>query len=61
MKIVFKKRKWRGDNIEILIEVVNLLKMVVENDVSKEMLVFFKEDIEKLREYELKLFKLLCI
>lgn len=61
MKIVFKKRKRRGDNIEILIEVVNLLKTVVENDVSKEMLVFFKEDIEKLREYELKLFKLLCI
>ena len=55
-----KKRKRRGDNTEILTEAVNLLKTAVENDASKEMLAFLKEDIEKSREHELKLFKLLC-
>ena len=37
-----------------------MLKTAVENDASKEMLAFLKEDIEKSREHELKLFKLLC-
>lgn len=60
VKTAPKKRKRRGDNTEILTEAVNLLKMAVENDASKEMLAFLKEDIEKSREHELKLFKLLC-
>ena len=45
-----KKRKRKGDNTEILTEAVNLLKMAAENDASKEMLAFLKEDIEKSRE-----------
>lgn len=60
VKTAPKKRKRRGDNTEILTEAVNLLKTAVENDASKEMLAFLKEDIEKSREHELKLFKLLC-
>ena len=60
MKTAPKKRKRKGDNTEILTEAVNLLKTAVENDASKEMLAFLKEDIEKSREHELKLFKLLC-
>ena len=52
--------KRKGDNTEILTEAVNLLKTAVENDASKEMLAFLKEDIEKSMEHELKLFKLLC-
>ena len=60
VKTAPKKRKRKGDNTEILTEAVNLLKTAVENDASKEMLAFLKEDIEKSREHELKLFKLLC-
>ena len=60
VKTASKKRKRKGDNTEILTEAVNLLKTAVENDASKEMLPFLKEDIEKSREHELKLFKLLC-
>ena len=55
-----KKRKRKGDNTEILTEAVNLLKTTVENGASKDMVVFLKEDIEKSREHELELFKLLC-
>ena len=44
----------------MLTEAVNLLTTAVENDASKDMLAFLKEDIEKSREHELKLFKLLC-
>ena len=54
------KRKRKSNNTEILTEAVNLLKTAVENDTSKDMLAFLKEDIEKSREHELKLFKLLC-
>ena len=57
VKTAPKKRKRKGDNTEILTEAVNLLKTAVENDASKEMLVFLQEDIEKSREHELKLFK----
>ncbi|CAH3171143.1 unnamed protein product [Porites lobata] len=60
VKTAPKKRKRKGDNTEILTEAVNLLKTAVESDASKEMLAFLKEDIEKSREHELKLFKLLC-
>ena len=60
VKTAPKKRKRKGDNTEILTEAVNLLKTAVENDASKEMLAFLKEDIEKSRQHELKLFKLLC-
>ena len=60
VKTAPKKRKRKGDNTEILTEAVNVLKTAVENDASKEMLAFLKEDIEKSREHELKLFKLLC-
>ena len=60
VKTAPKKRKRKGDNTEILIEAVNLLKTAVENDASKHMLAFLKEDIEKSKEHELKLFKLLC-
>ena len=61
VKTAPKKRKRKGDNTaEILTEAVNLLKTAVENDASKEMLAFLKEDIEISREHELKLFKLLC-
>ena len=60
VKTAPKKRKRIGDNTEILTEAVNLLKTAVENDASKEMLAFLKEDIKKSREHDLKLFKLLC-
>lgn len=60
VKTAPKKKKRKGDNTEILTEAVNLLKTAVENDASKDMLAFLKEDIEKSREHELKLFKLLC-
>ena len=60
MKTAPKKRKRKGDNTEILTEAVNLLKTAVENDANKEMLAFLKEDIEKSREHELKLFTLPC-
>lgn len=60
VKTAPKKRKRKGDNTAILTEAVNLLKTAVENDSSKDLLAFLKEDIEKSREHELKLFKLLC-
>ena len=60
VKTAPKKRKRKGDNTEIPTEAVNLLKTAVENGASKDVLVFLKEDIEKSREHELKLFKLLC-
>jgi len=60
VKTAPKERKRKGDNTEIMTEAVNLLKTAVENDASKHMLVFLKEDIEKSREHELKLLKLLC-
>jgi hypothetical protein len=60
MKTAPKKRKRKGDNTEILTEAVNLLKTAVENDASKDMLAFLKEDMEQSREHELKLFKSLC-
>ena len=43
VKTAPKKRKQKDDNTEIVTEVVNLLKMAVENDASKEVLVFLKE------------------
>ena len=43
VKTTPKKRKQKDDNTEIVTEVVNLLKMAVENDASKEVLVFLKE------------------
>ena len=60
VKTAPKKRKPKGDNTEILTEAVNLIKTAVENDASKGMLAFLKEDIKTSREHELKLFKLLC-
>ena len=59
VKTAPKKRKRKGDNTEILTEAVNLVKKAVENNASKDMLAFLKEDIETSREHELKLFKLL--
>jgi len=50
VKTAPKKRKRKGDNTEILTEAVNLLKTAEENDTSKDMLAFPKEDIEKSRE-----------
>ena len=37
VKTAPKKRNRKGDNTEILTEAVNLLKMAVENDASKDM------------------------
>ena len=37
LKTASKERKRKGDNTEILTEAVNLLKMAVENDASKDM------------------------
>ena len=37
VKTAPKKRKRKGHNTEILTEAVNLLKMAVENDASKDM------------------------
>ena len=54
------KRKPKSNNTEILTAAVNLLKTAVENDASKDMIPFLKEDIEKSREHGQKLFKLLC-
>ena len=60
VKTAPKKGKTKRRQHRNLDEAVNLLKTAVENDASKEMLAFLKEDIEKSREHELKLFKLLC-
>ena len=45
VKTAPKKTKQKSVNTEILTEAVNLLNMAVENDASKDMLAFLKEDI----------------
>ena len=39
------------------VEVMKLVKATIENDQTKELITFMREEMEKSREYELKLFQ----
>ena len=41
------------------VEVMKLVKATIENDQTKELVTFMREEMEKSREYELKLFQLM--
>ena len=41
------------------VEVMNLVKATIENDQTKELITFKREEMEKSCEYELKLFQLM--
>ena len=42
-----------------LVEAIHLMRSVIENDPTKQLIQFLKSDIEKSREHEVKLFQLL--
>ena len=53
-----KERK-RSRKDDPVCEAIKLMRSVVENDPTKEVINFLKEDIQKAREHELKLFQMM--
>lgn len=55
-----KKRQSTKEKLDATtVEVMNLVKATIENDLTKELITFIREDMEKSREHELKLFQLM--
>ena len=55
-----KKRQSTKEKLDATtIEVMKLVKEAVDNDPTKEMITFMKEEMEKSRQHELKLFQLM--
>lgn len=44
---------------DVMIQAINLMKSAIENDPTKNLIEFMKDDIQKSREHELKLFSLM--
>ena len=55
-----KKRQSTKEKLDATtVEVMHRLKSTIENDPTKELITFMKEELEKSREHELKLFQLM--
>ena len=56
---LFVPRKEHKRKDDPVCEAIKLMRSVVENDPTKEVINFLKEDIQKAREHELKLFQMM--
>ena len=54
-----RKEHKRSRKDDPVCEAIKLMRSVVENDPTKEVINFLKEDIQKAREHELKLFQMM--
>ena len=55
-----KKRQSTKEKLDATtVEIMNLVKASIENDPTKELIAFMREEMEKSREHELKLFQLM--
>ena len=55
-----KKRQSTKEKLDATsVEVMNLVKASIENEPTKELITFMREEMEKSREHELKLFQLM--
>lgn len=50
---ILKFLKKRKD--DFVVEVIGLIKNVIENDSMKDMIFYLREEVEKVREYEFKI------
>ena len=58
MFLPVKERK-RSRKYDLVCEAIQLMKTVIENYPTKDLINFMKEDIQKAREHELKLFQMM--
>ena len=57
--IIFDLFKFNIFSTNVLVETLDLVKEVVKNDSTKDLINFMREEIDKARDHELKLFHLL--
>ena len=58
--VPIKKRKKKNNESESVTKVLKILETMVENDPTKDLLQFMKDDAEKSRQIEMELLKMLC-